>query len=175
MTRIRRIIHGIIHHSHSISHTHKKPIDFPTFGCSKALRFGSMALGVHSHNHDGKWGGRLSPVMPEIYELIVIECDRCGMKNLKSQKKSTLRVCVFKIMYILWSYFSTGMICPKTRTCFWRSFGALQRGPSFALGQSTCHTEGLHCGLEAHWNILKDVETRWKMLFICLLTIKFRF
>ena len=95
MTRIRRIIHGIIHHIHSISHTQNPidfpifkhfnfPIDSPTFGCSEALRFGSMALGVHSHNHDGKWGGRLSHLMPEIYELIVIDVE---WKTLNHRKK----------------------------------------------------------------------------------------
>lgn len=50
-------------------------------------------------------------------------------------------------------------------------FGALHRGPSFALGQSTCNTEGLHCGLEAHWNILKRLEISWKPVETNLLCV----
>ena len=59
----------------------------------------------------------------------------------------------------------------KDNEILWR-FGALHRGPSFALGQSTCHTEGLHCGLEAHWSILNRFEICWKPGETCCVLTK---
>ena len=80
-TYVNIYTHIIITHMYTryISHTHTQQNTW-TSSCSnistsasshvwslKALRFGSMALGVHSHNHDGQRGGRLSPVMADIY------------------------------------------------------------------------------------------------------------
>ena len=61
-------------------------------------------------------------------------------------EKKALSECFF--LYIVVLLFKRNDLS-KDNEIFSR-FGALHRGPSFALGQSTCNTEGLHCGLEAH-------------------------
>lgn len=63
----------------------------------KALRFGSMALGVHSHNHDGQRGGRLSPVMADIYIYINMNLiiDWCWMFETWNHRKTALSECFF--------------------------------------------------------------------------------
>ena len=131
----------------------------------KALRFGSMALGVHSHNHDGQRGGRLSPVMADIiYIIYQYEFNyRCWMFETWNHRKKSLKWVFF--LYIVVLLFKRNDLS-KDNEIFSR-FGALHRGPSFALGQSTCNTEGLHCGLEAHWNILKRLEICWKPVETC--------
>lgn len=124
----------------------------------KALRFGSMALGVHSHNHDGQRGGRLSPVMADIYIYQYEFNYRCWMVETLNHRKKSLKWVFF--WYIVVLLFKRNDLS-KDNEIFWR-FGALHQGPSFALGQSTCNTEGLHCGPEAHWSILNSFEICWK-------------
>ena len=63
-------------------------------------------------------------------------------------EKTALSECFVNHVSIVVLLFKTNDLS-KDNEIFGR-FGALHRGPSFALGQSTCNTEGLHCGLEAH-------------------------